>query len=102
MQRRFNTSLKRFPRAKHARLWVSPREMIARPKMSHIERKTTERRGFTKSHPCPAQVPLLDEKTLNARQFEMVVARVEQMLAAAVQARRAELSVSGDPAPDYV
>jgi len=44
-------------------------------------------------------VPLLDEKTLNARQFEMVVARVEQMLAAAVQARRAELSVSGDPAP---
>ena len=39
----------------------------------------------------PSLIPLLDEKALNARQFDMVAGRVEAMLAAAIQARRGEL-----------
>ena len=39
----------------------------------------------------PSLIPLLDEKALNARQFDMVAGRVEAMLASAIQARRGEL-----------
>ncbi|KAJ1447458.1 hypothetical protein M885DRAFT_190311 [Pelagophyceae sp. CCMP2097] len=40
----------------------------------------------------PALIPLLIERSLNARQFQMVVQRVETLLAAAVKGRRAELN----------
>ena len=59
-----------------------------------VAKRLPERSRITRDV-LPALVPLLDEKTLNAKQFEMVVVRVEQMLAAAVKARRTELSVGG-------
>lgn len=39
----------------------------------------------------PSLIPLLDEKALNARQFDMVANRVEAMLQAAIAARRREV-----------
>ena len=53
----------RFPGGTHGTLLSSPREMIARLKMSRIEEKTTEMRGFKElelSHPFPAQVRVAD------------------------------------------
>ena len=40
----------------------------------------------------PVLMPLLDEKALNAKQFEMVATRVEAMLSRVVAARRHELA----------
>lgn len=45
----------------------------------------------------PALAPMLVEKALNAKQFDMVVARVEKVLNSVVTARRAELGCSPPP-----
>jgi hypothetical protein len=42
-------------------------------------------------HVLPGIVPLLDEKSLNAKQFEMVVARVNSMIQKVVSMRRSEV-----------
>ena len=47
----------------------------------------------------PSLIPLLDEKALNARQFDMVAGRVEAMLASAIQARRGELDSPSSVGP---
>ena len=42
-------------------------------------------------HVLPALMPMLDEKALNLKQFDMVVARVQAMLSKVVEQRRKEL-----------
>ena len=61
IQRRFNVGvLEAISERKAWHALSSPREMIARPKMSRIEWKSTEIRAWQSwptSHPFPAQVP---------------------------------------------